>query len=382
MLSHKKFLFTLLCLPMALRGHPIPDIPVAGHFQSDGKVTIAVDVDPRSFAEDPEKVPYMTQADVNSLDKTQLQELITQASELLSTTVQLHFEPGEWFLPSFNYELVNRNGGELLEPENEVTIRGTWETQLEHTHIGYSIRSLETAEYAVLFKNTIDGEAQPDVHVLFPEEESIVLDLARMRPPPPAPKEKLISVTTPNSWITFQSFLRQGFVHVLPLGLDHILFVLGIFLLSRHWKPLLLQVSMFTLAHTITLALATLEIVNVPIKPVEIVIAASICVVAIQNMVRPVYTNKRLTIIFILGLIHGLGFASALRDLELSPAALVAGLVGFNLGVEFGQLAVLLMAWVLTLPFIQESEYRRFIVIPVSICITIIGAYWVIERID
>ena len=357
----------LISLPTFLTGHPIPDIPVQGDFSKGGATVISVDVDPRCFEEDPEKVPYITLKALEELSLEEREELFHKTQKLLAKTLQFKFEPGPWFLPEFEYSFANRKEGELQNPEDEITIRATWKTQLQHTHTLYMFRALETAEYVVLSKNAIEGEPQSDVQALFPGEESVQVDVTRVRPPGP--------------WITLKSFFRQGFVHVLPLGLDHILFVLGIFLLSRNWKPLLLQVTMFTLAHTVTLAMATLDIVRVPIKPVEIVIAASICVVALQNIFRPEYTHKRLLVIFILGLIHGLGFASALSDLELNPTALIAGLVGFNVGVEFGQLAVLLIAWVITLPFTQATEYRRFIVIPTSICITIIGAYWVIERI-
>ena len=361
-----KLFLTLLALPLLLNGHPIPDLPVQGDFTKGGATVISVDVDPRCFAEDPEKVPYLKKSFLDSQSADQRQKLILEAQKLVHQSIRIKFDPDQWFLPQFSYAFANRHGGELEDPDDEITIRATWETQLKPNHQLYTLRALETADFVILYKNSIEGEAQPDVQVLFPGEDSFELDVTRVRPK--------------SSWITVKSFFYQGYVHVLPLGLDHILFVLGIFLLSRKWKPLLLQVTMFTLAHTITLGLATLEIVKVPIKPVEIVIAASICVVALQNIFRPVYTKDRLVIIFILGLIHGLGFASALSDLELNPTALVAGLLGFNIGVEFGQLTVLLIAWVITLPFVNRDEYRRMIVIPVSICISIMGAYWVIER--
>ena len=361
----KQFLL-LLILPVLLNGHPIPDIPVKGDFTKGGATVITVDVDPRCFADDPEKVPYLKKSFLDSRSAGQREDLILKAQRLVYKSIRIKFDPGQWFLPQFKYEFANRHGGILESPNDEITIRATWETQLKPNYQLYTLRALETTEFVILYNNTIEGEAQPDVQVLFPGEDSFELDVTRVRPR--------------SSWITVKSFFNQGYVHVLPLGLDHILFVLGIFLLSRKWKPLLLQVTMFTLAHTITLGLATLEIVNVPIKPVEIVIAASICVVALQNIFRPVYSKSRLVIIFILGLIHGLGFASALSDLELNPTALAAGLLGFNIGVEFGQLTVLFIAWVVTLPFIHRDEYRRMIVIPVSICISIMGAYWVIER--
>jgi hypothetical protein len=180
---------------------------------------------------------------------------------------------------------------------------------------------------------------------------------------------------------TFYSFARQGFVHVLPLGLDHILFVLGLFFLSRKWKPILYQVSVFTVAHTITLGLATLELISAPSHVVEPIIAASIAVVALENIFFPNYRHSRLFIVFFFGLIHGLGFAGALSAFDLDPASLVIGLLGFNLGVEFGQLAVIAIAFFLTFWLKDEEKYRKIAVVPCSTLIALMGTYWTIERI-
>jgi hydrogenase/urease accessory protein HupE len=167
---------------------------------------------------------------------------------------------------------------------------------------------------------------------------------------------------------------------VVPLGLDHILFVLGVFLLSRRWRPLLWQVTAFTLAHTLTLGLATLGIVRLPSSVVEPVIAASIAVIAVENIFLPKYNHWRLAIVFIFGLIHGLGFAGALADLELTRASLVTGLLGFNLGVEAGQLVVICAAFLATVWIKKEAVYRKAVVIPGSALIAVMGIWWMFER--
>ena len=187
--------------------------------------------------------------------------------------------------------------------------------------------------------------------------------------------------TTADRWATLGTFLRQGFVHVVPLGLDHILFVLGLFFLSREWRPLLYQVTMFTLAHTITLGMATMGLVSVSGSIVEPIIAASIAFIAIENIYRPKYTHWRLLVVFIFGLIHGLGFAGALSELSLPPASLVIGLLGFNIGVEFGQLAVIGIAFAATAWLKEEKQYRDWVVVPGSAMIAVLGAYWTVERI-
>ncbi|RYH03131.1 HupE/UreJ family protein [Salipiger sp. IMCC34102] len=145
--------------------------------------------------------------------------------------------------------------------------------------------------------------------------------------------------------VTFFSYIPTGFDHIVPLGLDHILFVLGLFFLSTHLKPLLWQVTAFTLAHTITLALAALGIVNVPGSIVEPLIALSIAYVAIENLFTRGLSPWRPIVIFGFGLLHGLGFASVLAEFGLPQGQFVPALIGFNIGVEIGQLAVIAVAF-------------------------------------
>jgi len=146
---------------------------------------------------------------------------------------------------------------------------------------------------------------------------------------------------------SFGGWIRLGFVHILPEGVDHILFVLGLFLLVPKWKPLLQQTIAFTLAHSLSLAAATLGWVHVPSRPVEVLIAASIAFVGLENFRAKELGKGRLILVGIFGLVHGLGFAGVLSELLPSgqPEKLPAALFGFNVGVEFGQIAVLAMAF-------------------------------------
>ena len=182
----------------------------------------------------------------------------------------------------------------------------------------------------------------------------------------------------------FWRFLVEGFEHIIPKGLDHILFVLGLFLFSLAWRPLLAQVTLFTLAHTVTLGLATLGFFTIPptyMSLVEALIAVSIVYVALENVVRPKLGWWRLLIVFGFGLLHGLGFASVLGDLGLAEGRFILSLIAFNVGVEFGQLAIIVCAYIiLTLPFGQSEAYRRFIVIPGSLAIALVGLWWTLER--
>lgn len=177
-------------------------------------------------------------------------------------------------------------------------------------------------------------------------------------------------------------YLQLGFTHILPLGADHILFVLGLFLLNPKLKPILWQATAFTLAHTITLGLAMYQVIKPPTYIVEPVIALSIMYVALENIFSPRLKASRIGIVFLFGLIHGMGFASALTDLGLPKNAYFSSLLMFNFGVELGQITVILAAYfLLGQPFGKEPYYRKRIVIPISIIIALIAAYWTVERI-
>ncbi len=179
------------------------------------------------------------------------------------------------------------------------------------------------------------------------------------------------------------SYIVIGFEHIVPKGLDHILFILGLFLLSTHWRPLLLQVTMFTVAHTITLGLAMNNIVELPANVVEPLIALSIAYVGIENIVTKQLHQSRLLLVFLFGLLHGLGFASVLTDFGMPKDDFVTALISFNVGVELGQLAVISMAFVfLGFWFKSKDKYRKIIVIPGSTFISLIGIYWFLERLE
>ncbi|WP_417603533.1 HupE/UreJ family protein [Primorskyibacter flagellatus] len=245
---------------------------------------------------------------------------------------------------------------------------------------------------------------------------------------------------------TFAAYVPVGFDHILPLGLDHILFVLGLFFLSPRIRPLLWQISAFTLAHTVTLALGATGVVSVSPAIVEPLIAASIAYVAFENIRSPVMSRWRPLVIFGFGLLHGLGFASVLGEFGLPQDRFLSALIGFNIGVELGQLtviaAMLALVWVAlrvdegrakveagqtvygvlivlflgagflvdrgamaavlevdpivflaplavlsalclaSVTLVDElAAYRRFVEVPASAVIGLVGVYWVIERV-
>ena len=181
---------------------------------------------------------------------------------------------------------------------------------------------------------------------------------------------------------TFVNYISVGFTHIVPLGIDHILFVVGLFLLSTALRPLLIQVTSFTIAHSVTLALGMFGVVNIPPSIVEPLIAASIVYVCVENIYMDHITKWRPVVVFGFGLLHGLGFASVLTEFGLARNNYVSGLIGFNVGVELGQLAVITACFLLVgIWFRKKSWYRQRITIPASIVIAFIAVYWFIERV-
>lgn len=173
-----------------------------------------------------------------------------------------------------------------------------------------------------------------------------------------------------------------GINHIIPEGFDHILFVAGLCLLNTQWKTILWQATAFTVAHSITLALSMKGIVHLPTPIVEPLIALSILFVAIENIMLSELKPWRIAIVFAFGLMHGLGFASALNETGLPRNRFFTSIISFNLGVEIGQVIVILIVFgLLIIPFRNRINYRKQIVYPASLIIAAIAAYWTIERI-
>ena len=181
---------------------------------------------------------------------------------------------------------------------------------------------------------------------------------------------------------TFFEYIIVGFEHIIPKGWDHIVFILGLFFFSSKLKPLVWQISAFTLAHTFTLALGSLGYIKIFPEIVEPLIALSIIFISVENIFIKKLSKWRPIVIFIFGLLHGLGFASVLGEFGLPNGFFVPALIGFNVGVEFGQLTVVLLAFVfLGYWFNKKDYYKSLIAKPISGVIGLIGIFWFIERV-
>lgn len=186
---------------------------------------------------------------------------------------------------------------------------------------------------------------------------------------------------TQGKWDGFKNYLKVGFVHIIPKGLDHILFIVGLFLLSAQLRPLLIQITTFTLAHSVTLGLGIYGVVNVSASIIEPLIAASIVYICIENICSNQLSKWRTLVIFGFGLLHGLGFASVLSEIGLGSGSFIAALIAFNIGVEVGQLAVIAVCFLSFGYWLShKSWYRKVITIPASTMIALMAMYWVLER--
>jgi hypothetical protein len=201
-------------------------------------------------------------------------------------------------------------------------------------------------------------------------------------------------VYAPSKWRAFVEYLHAGVWHILS-GIDHLLFLLSLLLpavLFRRkgrWEPvaearpalisILKVVTAFTLAHSITLTLAALDVVRLPSRLTESVIAASIIIAALNN-IFPIVTNNRARIAFAFGLLHGFGFASVLSDMGLPHGARVISLLAFNLGIEAGQLAVVLTVMPVIYVFRAGVFYRRGVMPWGSAAIALIATVWLVQR--
>jgi HupE / UreJ protein len=199
-----------------------------------------------------------------------------------------------------------------------------------------------------------------------------------------------------NAISQFLEFVKEGVLHIWG-GIDHILFLLALLLPSvlrrenGRWMPVgnfrnalssvLKIVTAFTLAHSITLSLAALEVVNLPSRLVESTIAASVVLAALNNVFPVVQERRRWLVAFGFGLIHGFGFASVLSDLELTRATLLRSLIGFNVGVELGQLSIVMVFLPLAFSLRSSSFYNRFTLAVGSLAVAAIAGIWMAERI-
>jgi len=203
-----------------------------------------------------------------------------------------------------------------------------------------------------------------------------------------------LDLSNSSVWRGFGVLVRQGIYHIW-IGIDHILFLIALLLPSvvrresGVWTPVtdfrpafiyvIKVVTIFTVAHTITLSLASLDLFTMPSRLVESVIALSIAIAAAE-VLYPIFRGRIWVIVFLFGLFHGFGFATVLGELGIPPKYVVHSLLGFNIGVEIGQVAIVCMVFPLLYLFRTSWVYRRVVLAYGSIMLIIVSLYWFIER--
>ncbi|ANM31472.1 hypothetical protein ABI59_20730 [Acidobacteria bacterium Mor1] len=330
------------------------------------RLELKLDVDALALGVSPETDDAELAGELRALSPAERAVLSDRAAETLSRRVRLRLD-GTKQRPDISFPQYGTPEADEAEIPTVFGIiarfEGAFAADSEVLTFGAS-RSFNAVHL------TIRNDQGEDVYreVLVPGGDSAPFSLAEHRAPPPS------------TWTVATRYLQLGFEHILPKGLDHILFVLGLFLLSRELKPLLWQITAFTLAHTATLALATLGVVELPSRLVETLIAASIVYVALENLFTEELRPHRTALVFAFGLLHGLGFAGVLQELGLPEGELAVALIGFNVGVELGQIAVVALALLLVGWFRKNPSYRKWVVVPVSIVIAGIALYWTVSR--
>ncbi len=353
----------LLCAPLEAHVFDITNVVIV--FPGDGsyQIDMSVDADALALGLPPETDSETVVARMNELPEGDFDEAVALAQQTIQRRVRIRFD-GNKAMPDVAFP---HHGTPAATEAETPTVLGTIARMAGQIPLG--AREL-TFGASRVFK-TVDlkifdpSQPQPTAFLIGVGEDS--------------PPYFIGSAAQPRQNV-FWNYLKLGFTHILPKGLDHILFVVGLFLLSPKWKPLLWQVTAFTIAHSVTLALSMLQILSLPSRPVETLIALSIAYVAIENIFTSELKPWRPAVVFGFGLLHGLGFAGVLQELGTPQNQFASALVAFNVGVECGQLSVIGLGYAAVGWFQSKPMYRGGIVIPASLAIAVVGVYWAIER--
>lgn len=358
--------------PTAASAHPAAFTTLQVKVEADGHFEASVNIDILSFAlgEPSLKTSNEELEALLAGPRSTLSENLVEAGEHFRHEVVVRTDAGNatinsWSLPDLVQvdAVLARNLQPRILVPGEITFSGKLPAQAHTLAIRLPYILGDTLH--VLELPGGNSHAEPVSAGDYSSEVAIALK-------PPGIRDKLVAIGR---------YIIVGFHHIIPKGQDHVLFVLGIFLFSARLKPLLWQVSAFTLAHSITLGLALYGVVRLPSAITEPLIAASIVFVAVENIFTKEIKPWRYAVVFCFGLVHGLGFASAFANAGLPRQDFLVGLIGFNLGVECGQLAVIASAFLVIGWFRHRPWYRRAIVIPASSVIALIALIWTLQRI-
>ena len=360
-------LLLIVCLPAGTGAHPLTATETTVRLGTDGtfQADLIVDLDALALGapQDTDDAELVTA--LNALSQDEFDTRLAQLRRLFQRRVRLRFDgtpaPFEVSFPDHG-----------TPASTEATIP---------TVLGLTARLIGTIPEDTTELEFFASRAFAEVNLTIYDEmtgetrQSLIERGARSDPFPLG-----LPVPPPDTITLLQRYLYLGFVHIVPRGLDHILFVLGLFLLGSKLLPLVWQITAFTVAHAVTLSLAVFGVVSLPPSVVEPLIALSIAYVAVENLLTDRLTWWRPTVVFVFGLLHGLGFADVLQNIGLPAGEQLLGLVSFNLGIELGQLVVIALAMVAVGWCRSQPWYRRRVSLPCSGLIAAIGIYWAASR--
>ncbi len=361
-----------------------------GHFLNMTRCTVSVDTQSRQVTVDL-KIDFtrILGDPVAHYELTRM-DLEQSASERIRLIAAIQngllFYAGQTVLQMENtyFEFPDLPLGEFTEPWAAPMSQLRFEASLPPDSTGLMVTSKSglLIEYPLVVSMSLEGESQSSItRWLEPGQKSPVLEFEWVSLQNPEANSVAVSSPEPLTGVLGR-YTLLGYAHILPKGLDHILFVFGLFFLSMRWKPLLLQVSLFTLAHTLTLVMVSLG--TIPYRPdiVEPLIALSIAYVGIENLRKSDVNPLRLVIVFLFGLVHGMGFAGMLGTLELPVNEFVAAVVAFNFGVELGQLSIIAVLTLVCFKLTSWKHYGRGIRMPVNVGISLVASVWFIQRLS
>jgi hypothetical protein len=328
-------------------------------------IDITVDVDALALGVSPQTDSAEVAAALAALTPAELERAVQRATDTLLRRTRVRIDDVKQ-RPRISFPDRGRGAAEPLGIPSLLGVTARLQGPIPANSSGFRFglsRSFGEAKLVVGWA----GAGEPTVHLLAVGEDSPVFSLTE----PPVP---------PSAAATTGRYAWLGILHIVPRGADHMLFVLGLFLMTRGLRDLLVRISAFTLAHTLTLGLSAAGWVAIPGTWVEPLIALSIAWIAFENVRSKEWSGWRTAVVFGFGLLHGLGFAGVLGDLGLPDGQFLPALLGFNVGVEIGQLSVVLAAWLLLHRFREHVAYRSRVVVPVSFVIGAIGLWWAIER--
>jgi phospholipase/carboxylesterase len=358
--------FLLWPLPLAAHDFAITDVLVL--FKTDGtyQIDMTVDADALALGVAPTTDSAEVAAALQALSPAEFEVAVERARQTLLRRVRIRFDDKEptpqIVFPEVEAPLAERTLPTVLG----ITARfvGRVPPSASVFTFGCS-RAFSMVQLTILDQATTSGTRQM-------LREGVDCSPYALGQPPQRPRRAEV----------IARYVVLGFEHILPRGLDHMLFVLGLFLLSPRLRPLLWQITAFTVAHSVTLVLSMSGVVALPSRAVESLIALSIAYVALENVATSELKPWRPLLVFGFGLLHGLGFAGVLRELGLPEGEFVSALVAFNVGVELGQLAVVGLALAAVGWMQRRPWYRRFVVIPLSLLIAAVGLYWSVQRLS